>query len=204
VIVLDIEFEKKLEELKEKIAGEIIFAPDVSATFKKWRNIFEIGQKKLAMSMNVKVSTISDYENGRRNNPGLVFIKRYIDTTCKIDLDKKGEIIKSLISETIIRPFEVREFKKIIKPLKLFDILKLYDVNSKKLDDSIFGITYIDTLDIKDYDLSKYPLIFGRTNKRLLYFSKTTDLYILELYLKIIKTFYWTTAISDYNGRCKS
>lgn len=173
----------------EKIAGEIVFAPDSSAAFKKWRNIFEIGQKKLAMEMGLKISTISDYENGRRQNPGMSFIKRYVETLCKVDLSKKGDIVKSLIGETMSKPFELKEFKKIIKPEKLFNILPLYTVNSKRVDEHIFGITYIDTLAVKEFDFSKYPLLFGRTNKRLLYFTKTSDLYIIEYTLKLLKHF---------------
>jgi len=180
---------KKIEELKEKIAGEIVFAPDVSGAFKKWRNIFDLGQKKLAIEMNLKVSTVSDYENGRRKNPGLFFIKRYVDTLCRVDSERNGEVVKSLIGESTQKPFDIREFKKIIRPEKLFSTINLFDVNSKKLEDHLFGVTYVDTLGLKDFDLSKYPLVFGKTNKRLVFFTKTSDLHIIEYTLKLLKHF---------------
>jgi len=179
--------QEKIDDLKEMLAGEIVLAPDVSSAFKKWRNIFEIGQKKLAIELGVKVSTISDYENGRRHNPGSQFVKKYVDALFKVDLARKGQIILSLIKEEQSNPFTIKEFKKIILPQKLFKAISLYDINSRKFNEGIYGITYIDTPSIKDFDFGKYPLMYGRTNKRILFFSKTTDLIIIDYTLRLLR-----------------
>lgn len=183
--------EQKIDELKEKISGEIVLAANISPILKKWRNIFDIGQRKLASSMQIKVSSLSDYENGRRNNPSIKFVKNYVDSLLEIDKGKDYKIAKTLTITEDSFPFLVKEFKKILGPEKLFKTLKevLYDLNSKKVSDSVFGITYINTTQIRELDYAKYPLIYGKTNKRILYFSKSSDINIIDYTLSLLKHF---------------
>ncbi len=183
--------EQKIDELKEKISGEIVLAANISPILKKWRNIFDIGQRKLASSMQIKVSSLSDYENGRRNNPSIKFVKNYVDSLLEIDKGKDYKIAKTLTITEDSFPFLVKEFKKILGPEKLFKALKevLYDLNSKKVSDSVFGITYINTTQIRELDYAKYPLIYGKTNKRIIYFSKSSDINIIDYTLSLLKHF---------------
>ena len=178
--------EEELNKIKEEIAGEIIFAHDISAILKKWRNIFEISQKKMAKEIGIKASTLSDYENGRRQNPGINIISRFVDTLIKIDIDRNNHILKSLIKTENKKPFITKEFKN-IKKITDFESFMLKQVNYKKINEKIFGLTIIDTIDIKDLDFKTYPLLFGKTNKRMFYFTKTTELIIIEYTLKILK-----------------
>ena len=54
-----------IEELKEKIAGEITLSNEPGMTIRKWREEFGLSQNQLAEAMGVSHSVISDYESGR-------------------------------------------------------------------------------------------------------------------------------------------
>jgi len=66
------------ENLIKKICGEIVFSPKPGLVIKKWRNIFKISQKEIAMEMGVTPSVISDYESNRRASPGIKIIGNMI------------------------------------------------------------------------------------------------------------------------------
>jgi putative transcriptional regulator len=177
---------KDLETLKQNIAGELIFATDLSSTLKKWRNIFEISQKRLAYAMQIKPTTLSDYENGRRPNPSINFIKKFVSKLIELDLKHKGHIVKSLLHNEEELPFITREFKHILKAKDL-SVFALESINHKRLRENLYGITIIDTYDIRNLDIKKYPLLFGKTNKRIFYFTQTKNIVIIEFLLKLLK-----------------
>ena len=51
-----------MDDLEEKIAGEIAMAESAGSTMKKWRELFGISQVELAKYLKISASTISDYE----------------------------------------------------------------------------------------------------------------------------------------------
>lgn len=63
---------------------------------KKWREIFEVYQSELADYLKVSPSTISDYESGRRPNPGIKIVKRFVNALFDIDNKRGGKIIQRL------------------------------------------------------------------------------------------------------------
>ena len=63
------------DRLAEKMAGEITLSDDPGATLRKWRTDFEIAQTDLAGELGVSPSVVSDYESGRRDNPGIGMIR---------------------------------------------------------------------------------------------------------------------------------
>ncbi|MEM5868698.1 MAG: helix-turn-helix domain-containing protein, partial [Candidatus Aenigmatarchaeota archaeon] len=76
--------EDKKEELKIKIAGEIVLSENPGSVIRKWRNIFRIPQKKLALAIGVRPSVISDYEANRRKSPGTRIISKIVNAIVDI------------------------------------------------------------------------------------------------------------------------
>lgn len=68
-----------MDELREKIAGEITLAESPGSAMKKWREFFGVTQVELAKQIKVSTSTISDYESNRRLSPGVGVIKRFVE-----------------------------------------------------------------------------------------------------------------------------
>ncbi|WP_139136279.1 helix-turn-helix domain-containing protein, partial [Haladaptatus sp. W1] len=71
--------------LAEQIAGEITLSDDPGATLRKWRTDFDVSQTALADYLDVSSSVISDYESGRRENPGIGVVRRTV--TALLDID---------------------------------------------------------------------------------------------------------------------
>ena len=65
--------------LAKRIAGEIVLSDEPGVLMKRWRETFSTSQTRLARKIGISLSVVSDYESGRRNNPGVKFIKRYIE-----------------------------------------------------------------------------------------------------------------------------
>ncbi|MEF8822386.1 MAG: helix-turn-helix domain-containing protein, partial [Halovenus sp.] len=82
------------EKLAEKIAGEITLSDNPGATLRKWRTDFEIAQTDLAERLSVSPSVVSDYESGRRDNPGIGIVRRAVDALLDIDERRGGSHIR--------------------------------------------------------------------------------------------------------------
>src|SRR6056297_2142684 len=82
------------EDLAEKIAGEITLSDEPGATIRKWRTDFEIAQTDLATELDVSPSVVSDYESGRRDNPGIGVVRRVVDALLTIDEARGGDHIR--------------------------------------------------------------------------------------------------------------
>lgn len=174
-------------KLKQEIAGEICISDNPGNTLKKWQNIFEISQISLARSMKLTGSTISDYENGRRNNPSIGFVQRFVNTLIELDIKRKGNIIKKLINIPQEQIIETKEFKKGIKIRHTSELKDIEQINSKIHNEPVFGISYLDANDIPDLDQTDFQKIFGKTNKRILYIFNVNNALILQLFLKTLK-----------------
>jgi putative transcriptional regulator len=77
-------------ELAEKMAGEVALSDDPGATLRKWRTDFEVAQTELADQLDVSPSVVSDYESGRRDNPGIAVVRRVVDALLDIDEARGG------------------------------------------------------------------------------------------------------------------
>ena len=51
---------RMVDELKQRIAGEIALSPDPGRTIRKWREEFGLSQHQLAEAMGVSHSVVSD------------------------------------------------------------------------------------------------------------------------------------------------
>ena len=82
------------QELAEKMAGEIALSDDPGETVRKWRTDFEVSQTGLADALSVSPSVVSDYESGRRDNPGIGVVRRVVSALLDIDESRGGEHIR--------------------------------------------------------------------------------------------------------------
>ena len=85
-----------MNELMEKIAGEITLSESPGSTMKKWRELFGITQMDLAKQIKISTSTVSDYESNRRMSPGVGVIKRFVDALFLIDKERGGTVVSGL------------------------------------------------------------------------------------------------------------
>lgn len=56
----------------------MVHAEDPGAELRKWRNRLDVTQEDVAERMDVYTSVVSDYETGRRGNPGVEYIRKFI------------------------------------------------------------------------------------------------------------------------------
>lgn len=163
--------------LAEKISGDIIFSENPGKTLRKWRQIFEISQKELALKLNLSPSVISDYESDRRKSPGIAFVRKVIEALIEIDkergyktISKYREILDGFRMDVILDMMEYQmaiessRFTKIINGVPLNDFERY--VNGHTIVDSIKAI-----LTLNSYDFYK---LYGLTNERALVFTKVS------------------------------
>lgn len=166
------------ERLLKRIIGEIVLSEKPGETIKKWRNIFQVSQRELAKEMRIIPSVISDYESGRRKNPGIKMIKKVGKHLIDIDLRRGGKIIKNFsqsFSDNIVSD-SILDIKELTVPLtvkKFTEKLKselMVGEGFKK--NEVYGYTVIDSLkailDLPPMDLVK---IYGLTTQRVLIFT---------------------------------
>lgn len=138
-----------LEELKKKIAGEIVLSDNAGETIKKWRQLFKISQTDLAGKLEISPSVISDYESGRRKSPGTKLINRVVESLAEIEIERGGRIIQEFTG--IYKGNKLSSFiiamKEFSKPVGIKDFLKEIDaeVCYQFEDEPIYGYSLIDS-----------------------------------------------------------
>ncbi|PIU20872.1 MAG: transcriptional regulator [Candidatus Diapherotrites archaeon CG08_land_8_20_14_0_20_34_12] len=166
-----------LEKLPSTIAGEISLSRDPGGSIKKWREIFNITQTDLAKELKISPSTISDYEGGRRKNPGINVVSRFVNTIIEIDGKRGGKIIKQLEKdfEPSFDTFEIHEFLKSVKGTDFMQMINgICLANESKLQETnIYGYTIIDSLKvIIKVPVHEYMHLYGKTPERALIFEQ--------------------------------
>ncbi|PSQ11472.1 transcriptional regulator [Halobacteriales archaeon QS_7_69_60] len=81
-------------ELAEHIAGEVALSEDPGATLRKWREEFDVTQTDLADELDISASVVSDYESGRRENPGVRVVSRIVGGLLSIDERRGGDRVR--------------------------------------------------------------------------------------------------------------
>ncbi|MEM3422594.1 MAG: helix-turn-helix domain-containing protein [Candidatus Bilamarchaeaceae archaeon] len=164
-----------MQQVKREIAGEITLSSNPGETMRKWREIFEISQVELARFMKVSVSTISDYEGGRRKSPGTAVIHRFVEALFAIDASKGGKITQKF-AEREKSPqefFETHEFARSIPLSDFANLIKGEIITNKDIVESkkIYGYTLIDSIKvILDMPLSYFQNLYGNINERVFIF----------------------------------
>lgn len=167
------------EQLAEKIAGEVTLSDDPGATLKKWRMDFEIAQTDLAGALDISPSVISDYESGRRENPGIDIIQRSITALLDIDERRGGEHIHQYTrvlsagfdSEVVL---DLREYPANIALERYYDAIDATELVRGDRD-TIAGHTVIDSIEaIRRLSSDEFYNLYGKSTNRALVFTNVT------------------------------
>jgi len=158
------------------IAGEITLSNDPGGSMKKWREIFAVHQTELASFLKVSSSTISDYEGGRRKNPGIGVIARFVNALIDMDKNRGGKVVKQLekdFAQERSTAFESHEFTSGIKATELVRKVngEVVCLPHKIKEETVFGYTIIDSIKmILEVPVHEYMMIYGKTPNRVLVF----------------------------------
>ena len=171
-----------MDELKEKIAGEITLSESPGSAMKKWRELFGVTQIELSKQIRISTSTISDYESNRRLSPGVGVIKRFVDALMTIDTSRGGTVISGLNKftnqEQQKTPFYlIHDFNAPISGVDFNRIIEGKVVANPNYLDSVklFGYTKMDSLRvILEMSPAEYPKLFGSTTERVFIFEKVS------------------------------
>ncbi|MFB6103524.1 MAG: helix-turn-helix domain-containing protein [Halobacteriaceae archaeon] len=167
------------DRLAERIAGEVVVSDDPGATLRKWRTDFDVSQTDLATELEVSPSVLSDYENGRRNRPGIGFVNRYVEGLLAIDDARGGDRIRQFArvlsagfsGDAVI---DIREYDRAIPIAEVFDAV---DATTVAHGDhpKITGHTIIDSIDaITSLSSDEFYRLYGHSTNRLLVFTNVT------------------------------
>lgn len=171
------------DELKIKIAGEIVLSESPGSVIRKWRNIFKIPQKKLAQVIGIAPSVISDYEANRRKSPGTKIINKIVNAIVEIgfsqgfstetlDVNPPQEKSRVSIVNAII---DMKEFLEPVDIIKFCKAIKAELLTKVEEEKKIFGYTIIDSVSaILNLPVSELVKIYGSNPRRALIFTKVT------------------------------
>ncbi|MDE1856671.1 MAG: helix-turn-helix domain-containing protein [Candidatus Micrarchaeota archaeon] len=169
-----------MDELREKIAGEIALSESPGSTMKKWRELFGVTQSELSKYIKISASTISDYESNRRLSPGVGVIKRFVDAIFTIDEGRGSTVVQNLERMAMANKSEKEPFYRVhdfAAPISGLDFNRIIEgkiiVNPSYLDSiNLFGYTIVDSLRvILEMSPSEYPKLFGSTTERAFVFE---------------------------------
>lgn len=172
-----------MDELREKIAGEITLSDSPGSAMKKWRELFGITQIELAKQIRISTSTISDYESNRRLSPGVGVIRRFVEALFTID-DTHGGTIKNGLGRMSANKEEKDPFYTIhdfSAPISGTDFSRIIEgrviANPNYLDSiKLFGYTRLDSLRvILEMSPAEYPKLFGSTTERAFVFERVSS-----------------------------
>ena len=155
--------------LAKKIAGEVVIADNPYYVLKKWRKILNVSQISLARAMNIMPSVISDYENGRRKSPGILFIKKLLTTLVTLSHTETGVLDEF----NVVDKEGILDIKEFIKPVTIKSFIKKINgqiiVNGVK---KIYGYTIIDSLRaIIEFSPAQLLGLYGMNTDRALIFT---------------------------------
>jgi len=159
--------------LSEKIASEITLSDNPGTIIRKWRNTFNITQNDLAFEIQTTSSVISDYENGRRQSPGVGIIRKIIEGLINIDKIRGSPIIKKYSIPDIEAILDIQEFYEGKTILNFSKIIDGERISQSNLDSKmIYGYTIIDSLKaILTFSAEDYLRVFGLNSDRALIFT---------------------------------
>jgi putative transcriptional regulator len=167
------------EELAEKIAGEVALSDDPGATLRKWRTDFEIAQTDLAAELDVSPSVVSDYESGRRDNPGIGVIRRVVSALLDID-DRRGgnhirqhaRVLSAGFDSDVVH--DLREYSANIPIERCYDAIDGTELVAGDRD-TVAGHTVIDSIQaIQRLSADEFYNLYGRSTNRALVFTNVT------------------------------
>jgi putative transcriptional regulator len=167
------------ETIAGRIAGEIILSNEPSVTLRKWRDLFQTSQVRLAEKMKVSPSVISDYEAGRRKSPGTQFVRRFVEALIELDEENGSRLLRELSHMSGVPMSAIIDLREFPVPVLGDDIVKAVRGKTvacpELLSREIYGLTVIDSIDaILGMSGSDFMQIFGTTTERALIFTRVS------------------------------
>lgn len=164
------------EELAERIAGEVALSSDPGGTIRKWREEFGIAQTTLADELDVSASVVSDYESGRRDNPGIGIVRRLVEGLLDIDerhggtrIRQHARVLSAGFDQDVV--LDLREYSA-TAPVRDFYRTIGADEIIKGRSETIAGHTIIDSVEaIKRLSRDDFYRLYGQSTNRALVFT---------------------------------
>ena len=166
-------------ELAERIAGEVTLSDAPGSTLRKWREEFDVAQTTLAGELEVSASVVSDYESGRRENPGIGVVRRFVEGLLAIDERRGGDRVRQharVLSAGFDRDvvYDLREYSTTV-PLSRF----YASIGAERIvqgsADAIAGHTVINSVEaIKRLSSEDFYRLYGQSTNRALVFTDVT------------------------------
>jgi len=167
------------EQLAERIAGEIACSDDPGETLRKWRTDFEITQTELADELEISPSVVSDYESGRRDNPGIDVVRRTVGGLLSIDQKRGGRHIRQHArvlsagydSDSVL---DLKEFDAAVPIDRYFEAINATELATGDRA-TVVGHTVIDSIAaIKRLSSEEFYRLYGQSSNRVLMFTNVT------------------------------
>jgi putative transcriptional regulator len=166
-------------DLARRIAGEVTLSDDPGATIRKWRTDFDVSQTELASELDVSSSVISDYESGRRESPGIGFVRRVVDGLLDIDDARGGDRIRQY-ARVVSAGFDsdvvadLREYPRTVPLDRFYDAIDATEVQSGDAD-RVSGHTVINSIAaITRLSSEEFYRLYGQSTSRALVFTGIT------------------------------
>ncbi|MBI4181835.1 MAG: transcriptional regulator [Candidatus Aenigmarchaeota archaeon] len=165
-------------KLAKEMVSEIILSDAPEGALKKWRNIFEVPQKTLAGQLQITSSVVSDYESGRRKNPGIRIIRKYVSALLDLDQIRGGVVIRGFaknvadvhLSDAII---DIKEFAQGVPVEDFCRSIGASLLTHGTRNHHVYGYTVIDSLKaITEFSFQEMIKLYGLTTQRGLIFTK--------------------------------
>ncbi|CCQ37188.1 cro/C1 family transcription regulator [Natronomonas moolapensis 8.8.11] len=166
-------------ELAERIAGEVTLSEDPGATLRKWREEFGVAQTTLADELDVSASVVSDYESGRRENPGIRVVSRVVESLLDIDERRGGDrvrqharVLSAGFDKDVV--YDLREYSATVSLSRFYDAIGAETVVSGSAE-TIAGHTIINSVEaIKRLSSEEFYRLYGQSTNRALVFTNVT------------------------------
>ncbi len=167
------------ERLAEKMAGEIALSDDPGETLRKWRTDFEVTQTGLAEELEVSPSVVSDYESGRRDNPGTDVVRRVVAALLDVDERRGGEhirqyarVLSSGFDSDVVQ--DLREYPAKVPLDRYYDAIGATELVGGE-EDTVAGHTVINSIAvITRLSSDEFYQLYGQSTNRALVFTNVT------------------------------
>ncbi|MFW6448146.1 MAG: helix-turn-helix domain-containing protein [Halobacteriota archaeon] len=162
--------------LARQIAGDIVTSDDPGGTIRKWREDFGVTQADLAGELEVSPSVVSDYESGRRPNPGVDLVRGFVDGLLGVDDRRGGHHIRQF-ARILSAGFESDVVMDLREYPAAVDIGRFFDVTGSTplvegTWDHVTGHTVIDSIAaIKQLSSEEFLHLYGQSTSRALVFT---------------------------------
>ena len=166
-------------ELARRIAGEVVLSDDPGGTLRKWRTDFDVTGSRLAGELGVSPSVVSDYESGRRSNPGIGVVRRTVEALLDIDearggarLRQHARVLSAGFDSDIVH--DLQEYPAALPLSELYAAVGATEVTPGDRD-RVNGHTVIDSIEaITRLSSEEFYRLYGGSTNRALVFTAVT------------------------------